>query len=105
MFILRTAPHPVFERRGNNLYMKHTLTLIEALVGFEKTIHHLDDVPFTLSRSGITQYGHVQTIKGKGMPVEDNETTFGDLFVEYHVILPNEIDSETIECKVTRCSL
>jgi DnaJ-related protein SCJ1 len=85
--------------------MKHTLTLIEALVGFEKTIHHLDDAPFTLSRSGITQYGHVQTIKGKGMPVEDNETTFGDLFVEYHVILPNEIDSETIECKVTCYSL
>lgn len=34
--------HPVFERRGDDLYTNVTITLAEALVGFEMYIPHLD---------------------------------------------------------------
>ena len=37
VFTLRTAPHNRFTRRGNDLYMTHGITLLEALTGFKKT--------------------------------------------------------------------
>ena len=89
----------MFDRQGDNLYTTQQITLIEALVGFEKTLKHLDDSVITLKREGITQYGFVQTIKGSGMPHFDNPSQHGDLFVEYKVIFPTSIDKDTVECK------
>lgn len=40
MFLLYR--HPVFERRGDDLYTNVTISLVEALVGFEMDIVHLD---------------------------------------------------------------
>lgn len=34
--------HPVFERRGDDLYTNVTISLVEALTGFEMDIAHLD---------------------------------------------------------------
>lgn len=34
--------HRVFERRGDDLYTNVTISLVEALVGFEMDIVHLD---------------------------------------------------------------
>lgn len=34
--------HPVFERRGDDLYTNVTISLVEALVGFEMDVVHLD---------------------------------------------------------------
>lgn len=102
VFVINAAPHPTFERRGDNLYTTQHITLIEALTGFTKTLKHLDHSTVELVREGITQYGFVQTIKGQGMPLENNPSKHGDLFVEYQVIFPSEIDEETIECKSGR---
>lgn len=34
--------HSIFERRGDDLYTNVTISLVEALVGFEMDIAHLD---------------------------------------------------------------
>ncbi|MGH0162866.1 UNVERIFIED_CONTAM: hypothetical protein FKN15_064649, partial [Acipenser sinensis] len=39
---ISTYRHPVFERRGDDLYTNVTISLEEALVGFEMDITHLD---------------------------------------------------------------
>ncbi|CDH60313.1 heat shock protein family protein [Lichtheimia corymbifera JMRC:FSU:9682] len=97
VFIVTTDPHPVFERQGDNLYTKQHITLIEALTGFEKTIKQLDGSDIKLERSGVTQYGFVQTIKGAGMPHYDNPSEHGDLFVEYQVVFPTHIDEDVVK--------
>ena len=40
--ILQTRPHPKFERRGDDLYTNVTVSLVDALNGFELDIEHLD---------------------------------------------------------------
>lgn len=42
VWILFSFRHPVFERRGDDLYTNVTISLVEALVGFEMDIVHLD---------------------------------------------------------------
>ena len=37
--------------------------------------------------------GFVQTIHGEGMPILE-KSTYGDLFVEYHVVLPLELSPQ-----------
>lgn len=55
-FLLSLSRHPVFERRGDDLYTNVTISLVEALVGFEMDIVHLDGhkvicYPLSLFRS------------------------------------------------------
>ncbi|CAF95988.1 unnamed protein product, partial [Tetraodon nigroviridis] len=41
-FRIKVLKHPVFERRGDDLYTNVTISLVEALVGFEMEVVHLD---------------------------------------------------------------
>jgi len=57
-FSLKTLPHPFLERRGNNLYMKEVISLLEALTGFERKFVHLNGKETTIRRdSKVTQPG------------------------------------------------
>ena len=59
IFTIQTQPHPVYSRKGDNLYAKETITLKEALLGFTKTLTHLDGTTFEVKRSTVTQPGMV----------------------------------------------
>ncbi|KAL5525788.1 hypothetical protein ACEPAG_7125 [Sanghuangporus baumii] len=82
-----------WRRKESSLYWKQVIGVNEALLGFERNLTHLDGHIVTLKRQGITQPGFVQIIRGEGMPVWQ-ESKFGDLFVEYAVVLPTEISPE-----------
>ncbi|MDP2434407.1 MAG: DnaJ C-terminal domain-containing protein, partial [archaeon] len=89
-FVITTQRHPTFAREGNNLRIKMQITLLEALVGFSKTLRHLDGHEFTVARTAITTPGFVQKIPQEGMPIHE-ATTFGDLFVEYSIRFPKQL--------------
>ena len=40
--VLQQEPHPLFERNGDNLIMKHKIKLVESLCGFQIVVKHLD---------------------------------------------------------------
>ncbi|KAF9973604.1 DnaJ- protein scj1 [Actinomortierella ambigua] len=96
IFELRTKPHSTFERRGDHLYTYVTISLEDALLGFEREIEHLDKARVQLSRKDkITPWGLVETIKGKGMPTAGSHgSAYGDLFVEYRVEFPTSLTKE-----------
>jgi hypothetical protein len=50
LFLLR---HRIFERRGDDLYTNVTVSLVEALVGFEMDITHLDGHKVNTLSSGF----------------------------------------------------
>lgn len=80
-------PHPVFERRGDDLYMTAPLSLFDALLGGPKEVVTLSGkVTITLKEG--TQNGKTVRLKGKGMPVYGKPGQFGDLFVKLQVELP-----------------
>lgn len=86
-----------FRRKGVDLYWKEALSLREALLGdWARNLTHLDGHLVRLGRKlGETiQPNFVERIKGEGMPIwKDEDDKYGDLIVEYQVILPDLMES------------
>lgn len=84
---VRVEPHPVFERKGDDLYMKADIDLFDALLGGQLEVITLSGKVNIAIKEG-TQNGRVVRLKGKGMPVYGSSGQFGDLFVKLEVRLP-----------------
>jgi len=82
-----------FRRKETSLYWTETIGIEEALLGFEHRLTHFDGHNITLGRKGVTQPGFVDVIRGEGMPIFGTES-YGDLYVEYKVVLPLELSSK-----------
>lgn len=92
-----------FRRKGDDLFWKEVISLREAWMGdWERNLTHLDGhvVKIGRKRGEVVQPGHVDRIPGEGMPKwhEDGDsvyhkTEFGTLYVEYVVVLPDQMDS------------
>jgi len=93
-FVVIEIPHKTFKREGDNLRAIFEISLKEALLGFDKTLEHLDGHTVNLKRDYITQPGDVERIKGEGMPQHEYASYHGDLFVEYKVKLPDRLTEE-----------
>ena len=84
-----------FRRRGHDLVWKEVLSLREALLGgWARNLTHLDGhiVHLAREKGKMVQPGTVEIVKGEGMPLWTEgkvSDSFGDLVVEYEVVLPD----------------
>lgn len=94
IFKLKQVPHPRFTREGDHLHHEMHLSLKEALLGFRRSIRHLDSRDVEVDFKGVTQPFEVRKIVGEGMPLHDFPSQHGDLFVKYIVDLPKNLNEE-----------
>jgi len=83
-------PHHLFERRGDDLYLKLSVPLTTVILGGEV------EVPTVNGRVMLrvppeTQNGRVFRLRGKGMPKLYRPQQYGDLHVEVKVVLPQRL--------------
>eukprot|EP00796_Vickermania_ingenoplastis_P002043 gene2043-1232_t len=96
---LTARPHPRFSRVAgspSDLETVLKITLKEALLGFEKTLVHLDGVERVVVRrepGTLTPYSTTIKIAGKGLPHMDRNTR-GDLYVQLVFELPKTLTVE-----------
>ncbi|PRW20497.1 dnaJ ERDJ3B isoform A [Chlorella sorokiniana] len=91
--VLRTQPHATFERRGDGLLANVTISLLDALVGFQRELEHLDGHKVQVGAAGVTRPGEVRWFQGEGMPRYEKPGR-GDLWVTYSVAFPTSITDE-----------
>merc|ERR1719271_1198266 len=91
VFKLKQGKHKVFTRRGHDLTAKMTIPLRQALLGFERTIKHLDGHEVKIRRDGVTMPGAVMKVADEGMPKKDDSSSYGDLFIEFSVQFPDTL--------------
>ncbi|CAB3988015.1 dnaJ homolog subfamily B member 11-like [Paramuricea clavata] len=97
-FIIKEQRHPRFYRDGMTLYTNVTVSLVDALNGFEMDIQHLDGHKVRVTREKITWPGATIKKKEQGMPSYDNNNLFGDLFITFDVDFPRgTLDDEEKE--------
>lgn len=97
-FKIFTQKHKRFQRDGNNLHSSITISLLEALVGFEKNIPHLDDHKVSIGTKGVTKPKEVRRFEGEGMPIHETLKK-GDLYVTFEVAFPESL-TESQKAKI-----
>lgn len=95
IFIISASAHDRFERRENDLHTTMTIPLVDALVGFETGVEHLDGHVVPLVKKSVTYPGETVIIRGQGMPIRSGssrggkqQTGFGDMHVTFSVAFP-----------------
>jgi len=91
--LVRVKSHPLFDRRGRNLYCRVPLTFAQAALGATVPVPTVDEEAAEVTVPKGTQPGTVLRLRGRGMP--DLETTRrGDLLVEVTVEVPRRLSQE-----------
>jgi len=87
--------HPIFERKGDNIYVKLPVTVAEAALGAKVEVPTIDG-PSTIKIPPGTQSGQKLRLRGKGAPSLRGEAR-GDQFVEVQVVVPKVADERSKE--------
>lgn len=92
---VKIAPHPVFERKGNDLYGPLAVDLYTAVLGGKSQIKTMKgNVTVDIPRG--TPNGKEVRLRGLGMPVYGKKNQFGNLLVKVDIRLPQDLsDAET----------
>jgi molecular chaperone DnaJ len=82
-------PHPFFDRRGNDLYVKVPVTVAEATLGSKVEVPTIDGRSLVRIPPG-TNSGSTLRLREKGVPGRNGAR--GDEYVEIQVIVPKPTD-------------
>lgn len=98
VFVLQEKQHSLFTRHQHDLHIDLKISLLESIIGFERTFQHLDGNKFTI-------YSHpdesiamedVLVVPGLGMPIYQSKQR-GKLVVNIHIDLPSTLQSLSSE--------
>ena len=94
--------HEMFERDGNDIFMLKNISLSESF-SLDWSFKHLDGHVVNLTHNSLegSKPLHLddglRKIEGEGMPIFDKdreETVYGDLYVQFRVVLPETLTKE-----------
>jgi DnaJ-class molecular chaperone len=94
---VRLQPHPVFERKGHDLYAALPLSLTTAVLGGEAEVPTISGKPVRLRIPQTTQNGQVFRLRGHGMTRVGKPDDRGDLYATVAVQLPRTLAPEERE--------
>ena len=92
---LAVTPDPRFERRGDDLHTALTVGVAQAVLGTEAAVETLDG-PQKVTVAPGTQHGHVERIKGLGVPHLRGRGR-GELYVHVLLTTPTNLTAEQDE--------
>ena len=85
---VRIAPHPRFERRGTDLYVKVPVPVTTAVLGGEVMVPSISGSTLRLKIPELTASGRVFRLRGHGMPVGVKQEERGDLYATVEIAIP-----------------
>ncbi|XP_010544327.1 PREDICTED: dnaJ protein homolog [Tarenaya hassleriana] len=99
VFVIQQKEHPKFKRKGENLFYEHTLSLTEALCGFQFVLTHLDGRQLLIkSNPGeVVKPDSFKAIDDEGMPVHQRPFMKGKLYIHFMVEFPDSLSSDQVK--------
>ena len=91
---VRLSAHPLFERKGRDLYVKVPLPVTTAVLGGEVEVPTIAGKTVRLRIPAVTQNGQVFRLKGYGMPAVNKNDDTGDAYARVDVQLPTQLTPE-----------
>ncbi|GJN26815.1 hypothetical protein PR202_gb14775 [Eleusine coracana subsp. coracana] len=101
VFILQVKEHPRFKRKYDDLFIEHTISLTEALCGFQFVLSHLDGRQLLIKSDPgeIIKPGQHKAINDEGMPQHSRPFMKGHLFVKFNVEFPEASALSRDQCR------
>jgi len=93
IFVIKERSIEGVTRDGNHLYRHMEIPLVDALVGFKRTLENIDGSKFEISVTDITECDQVLRVHGKGMPHRNGRGN-GDMFITFEVDFPDKLNDE-----------
>ncbi|KAJ4811340.1 DNAJ [Rhynchospora pubera] len=105
IFVLQQKDHPKFKRKGDDLFYEHTLSLTEALCGFQFVLSHLDNRQLLIkSNPGeVVKPDSFKAINDEGMPMYQRPFMKGKLYINFTVDFPDSLSPD--QCKALEAVL
>ncbi|GMH10233.1 hypothetical protein Nepgr_012074 [Nepenthes gracilis] len=99
VFVLQLNEHLKFKRKADDLFYEHTLSLTEALCGFQFVLTHLDNRQLLIkSHPGeVVKPDQFKGINDEGMPMYQRPFMRGKLYIHFTVDFPHSLTLE--QCK------
>ncbi|KAL9266084.1 DnaJ protein-like protein [Drosera capensis] len=96
VFILQQKENPKFKRKGDDLFCEHTLSLTEALCGFQFVLTHLDNRQLIIkSQPGeVVKPDQFKAINDEGMPMYQRPFMKGKLYIQFSIEFPESLSLE-----------
>jgi DnaJ-class molecular chaperone len=91
--VISVKPDPLFERKGDDLYVDVEVALVKAMLGGEVAVPTPDGRKLLLTIPPETQNDRLFRLAGKGMPRLRGEGA-GNLFARVKVVLPMQLTAE-----------
>jgi DnaJ-class molecular chaperone len=89
---VHVAPHPDFERRGDDIHVTVAISLPEAVLGARIPVHTTDGT-VTVTVPKKADGGTTLRLRGKGVPT-GRDGKRGDQYVHLRIAMPETIDPE-----------
>ncbi len=91
---VQVEKHKKFIRKGADLIFKTSITLIQALTGFETVFNHLDkrNIRLFTKPGEIIKPGVFKTCKELGLPFFEQPYKFGNLYLDFDFVFPTNIN-------------
>jgi DnaJ-class molecular chaperone len=94
LITVRVAPHPCYERKGNDLEVRVPVSVAEAALGAKVELPTPKGV-ISLKLPPRTSSGKRLRVKGHG--VQGRNGQVGDLYAEVQIVLPPSLDEESTD--------
>ena len=93
VIVCQEQSHKRFKRKGADLLMEKTITLVEALTGVDFSITHLDGTKIRVKNvpGEVIKPEDLKTLEGKGLPFHKKSWEFGNLFIIFKVTFPDSM--------------
>lgn len=85
----------VWKREGNDLVIKHSIKLTDALVGVKQSIEGLDG-PIDIDVPAGVSAGEVLRVKHRGVPHVHDKTKRGDILVKLDIAMPKKLSKKAM---------
>lgn len=90
--VIEQKEHPVFKRDGPNLILQKTISLVDALCGYEFSVQHLDGrwVKVATLPGQLVRPNDVLRVADQGMPYPRSPFQHGSIFVKFDIEFPED---------------
>ncbi len=101
IFVLEQKPHATFKRIGADLVMERSISLAEALTGFDFTLPTLEEgrtIRVTHPSGGpVIKPDTWWRVPGEGMPHHGRPFDKGNLYIHFAITFPDVLDAAQVE--------